>query len=453
MTGLAEGWKAFLDQFFPEEVTARLAGPALGSVGLKVSHAFLMLLSSVLLARILGPEGYGIYSFAYAVVMLLAVPCQAGLPTLLVRDVSKYETAERWGLIRGLLRRSNQGVALLTVAIAGTAVVVVLALGDRVSQTLVITFFWALILLPLMALGNLRGAALRGLRRVVQGLLPEQLIRPALLVLGLLALLVLQRMVWQGKADITPAMTMALHAGAALVAFVTGAWLLARWLPDEVRAADPVYRTRAWMGSVLPLTLLASIELVNTQTDIVLLGVLGTAEEVGVYRVVSHAATLIIFSLTAVNMVVGPYFAQEHAAEDRAGLQRLATWTARIVLATALPVGLTLIFLGEEILAVLFGQAYSGGAIALTILAVGYLVNAVVGSVGTLLKMTGYEHDTVRGSAIAAGLNVVLNLILIPLFGIEGAAIGTATSVTVLNLILYRRVRIRLGITSVAWGA
>ncbi|MFW6089999.1 MAG: oligosaccharide flippase family protein, partial [Gemmatimonadota bacterium] len=94
---------------------------------LRVSSAAVSLVVSILLARMLGPEGYGIYAFAYAVIMLLALPAQAGLPTLLVREVARYEADERWGLLAGLLRRSNQLVGLLTVLIvAGAAAVMLL---------------------------------------------------------------------------------------------------------------------------------------------------------------------------------------------------------------------------------------------------------------------------------------------------------------------------------------
>ena len=95
-----------------------------------------------------------------------------------------------------------------------------------------------------------------------------------------------------------------------------------------------------------------------------------------------------------------------------------------------------------------FGEEYADGRIALAILCVGQLTNALVGSVGFLLNMTGNERDVAKGFAIAAIINIALNLVLIPLFGIEGAAFATAVSMMVWNVLLYRQARAKLGIDS-----
>lgn len=409
------------------------------------------LVISILLARLLGPEGYGVYAFAYAVVMLLALPAQAGLPTLLVRDVARYEAEESWGLLSGLLRRSNQLVALLTVLIIAVAVAVMLVFDLGFSAMERATFAWALALLPVMALGNLRGATLRGLRRVVQGQLPELGIRIGLFALALAGVLGAASL-WPGVSiQLTPWLAMALHAAAALVAFLVGVWLLRRELPAAVARARRVYETRAWLRSLLPLTLLAGVAMINSRMDIVLLGVLATPADVGVYRVASSMASPIIFALTAVNVVVAPYFARAYAGDDRAGLQRLATWSARVSAAVALPTAAVLIAFGAPILGFVFGREFAAGATALALLAVGQLGNVAAGSVGNILNMSGHERDTVFASGAAAAVNLVLNLALIPSLGIEGAAIATMVSLILWNGILIERVWRRTGVVSVAW--
>jgi len=201
----------------------------------------------------------------------------------------------------------------------------------------------------------------------------------------------------------------------------------------------------------MPLTLLSGILLVNSQADIVLLGVLASPEDVGVYRVAAQAATLVIFGMHAVNLVLAPHLARACSAGDRAELQNLATWSARIVLVTAVPIAAVLIALGGPVLSLVFGDAYMAGSGALVILCLGQLTNAAAGSVGLILNMTGFEQDTVRGVALAAVINVVLNVALIPPFGIEGAAVATAVSLVTWNVVLFWKVRGRVGIVSTAW--
>ena len=101
---------------------------------------------------------------------------------------------------------------------------------------------------------------------------------------------------------------------------------------------------------------------------------------------------------------------------------------------------------GEWLLEQVFGGPYVQAYSALCILVIGQLINAVMGSVGLFLSMTGHEKETLRALAISAILNVVLNALLIPKFGIIGAASATAVSVVLWNVILgiqlYRRLNL-----------
>ena len=87
----------------------------------------------------------------------------------------------------------------------------------------------------------------------------------------------------------------------------------------------------------------------------------------------------------------------------------------------------------------------------LVILAIGQLVSVSAGSVSSLLNMTGHERDTMQGLMIAASLNLVLNLLLTPRWGATGAAVATAVTLIVWNLILLRKVYLRTGIRASAF--
>jgi O-antigen/teichoic acid export membrane protein len=245
---------------------------------------------------------------------------------------------------------------------------------------------------------------------------------------------------------------MQLQVVAATIAFVIGAWLLSRARPQELAGVTAEYCTRSWLASVFPLAATAGMQLINHHTDIVMLGLFRSAEEVGVYRVSVVGASLVIFGLQIINMVVAPHFARLYSIGERDQLQRVVTASARIALFTALPAVLVFLLFGETLLQVVFGVEFARAYVPLTILAVGQLVNAGAGSVGYLLNMTGHERDTTRGVAIAAGMNVVLNVVLIPAFGMAGAAMATTASLVIWNVILWRAVRTRLGINSMAFN-
>jgi O-antigen/teichoic acid export membrane protein len=434
--------------FGGNDLRAELSRGALGSVLLKIISTLLSLLLAIVLARMLGPAGYGTYTYVFALVSLLAISAQIGLPSLVVRETAKAHATKQWGTMRGLWRWSSLAVSMISVLLALLGLGICGLVADRFTSTQLNTFVFGLVLVPLVALGDLRGAALRGLRRVVIGQLPEFVLRPGILIL----------LIWAGSkylapAILSPSLAMGLNAAAALLAFAIGATMLWRTRPIELATMpQPEYAMRAWLAAAFPLALVSGMQLINQNTDIIMLGLFNNAEEVGVYKVVVTCATLVAFGLQTINMVITPHFARLHAQGDRERLQRLATMSARAILIFALPVVLILEIFGDKVLLYMFGKEYISGQVPLAILAIGQLVNAGMGSVGSLLTMTGHERDTARGVVIAAIVNVILNLIFIPLFGITGAAVVAVITLIVWNILLWRAVHRRLGIESMAFS-
>jgi len=279
--------------------------------------------------------------------------------------------------------------------------------------------------------------------------LPESVVRPAVLLLLLL--------IWLGfapsEAELSANRAMAFYVVAAIVSLALAMWLLHRSRPEELRQKpEPIYYSSDWRKAVIPLALITGLHVVNNYADLIILGLFRLDEEVGIYRAVSQLALLIIFGLQAINQVLHPHFARLYAQRDRAKLQKLVTISARIILALAFGPFVVFLFFGGDILQFVFGSGFAMGATALAILAFGQLANAAFGSVGALLNMTGHERDTMRGMMIAMGANVVLNFVLIPVYGMNGAAIATAFSYLLWNAVLRYFVRKRLSIESAAFG-
>lgn len=419
---------------------------ASGTFALKVAGTGLSFVISVLLARLLGARGYGTYTYALAWIGLLSVPAIMGLDKLLIREVAAYQVRSARGLTRGLLRRSNQAVLLISLLIALGAAIVSWFLIDLTNNFQLLLAFWiSLLLLPLTALTRIRQAAMQGLRYVVSAQVPEMLLRPVLFIalIGGAYLLIGSRL--------NAPWIMALQAAAAGVAFLVGAVLLGRALPATVKTAPPDYKTKYWFYSALPLLLVGGMQVINAQTDMVMLGSIKGVEAAGVYRVATRGADLIAFVLVSVNTALAPTIATLYTAGEMQRLQRIVTRSTRVVFLLSLPLALGLIAFGNWFL-LIFGQGFLQGDIALTVLSVGQLFNASMGSVGILLIMTGYERDAAMGVGVSALLNVALNALLIPPLGLEGAAVATATSIIVWNLLLAIWVYRRLGIHTTALG-
>lgn len=420
---------------------------AVGSFALKVTATFLGLVTSVVLARLLGAEGYGIYAYALAIVGLLGLPTTSALPLLVTRNVAACQATGNFGLMHGLLRWVSSAAVAVSIGGAALAAIVVWLLADWLPGSVPAPFWLALLLLPLTAVDALRAAVLQGLRHVVLAQMPEAVIRPGVFIAFAAAAWLLL-----GSGDVDATAAVLLQVGAAAIACVIGFGLLARRLPDQVTAARPAYQRRLWLQSALPLLLVGGIQVINRHADLIMLGAMKGPEAAGIYRAATQGSTLVAFGLMAVTAALAPVIASLHARGELLRLQRAASAAARAALLVSVPVAAVMIGYGSWLLILIFGEQFAPGAPALAILSAGQLVNAAAGSVGFLLTMTGHERDTARGVGVAAVANIVLNALLIPGWGATGAAIATAVSLALWNILLALFVYRRLGIDGTALG-
>lgn len=434
-----------------DSLRGQLLRGGLGSAAVTLASTLTAFIVSVALARSLGPESYGIYAFVFALVMVLAMPAQVGMPDLVVRETAKAQANERWDTMLGLWRWGAMIVASFAILIILIALVVIwlwVPSGNQKASTLML----GLAMVFLLSLGKLRGAALQGLGRVVIGQIPESLLRP-----GLLLVLISSYVLIFPDNDLTAESAMGLHAAAAGFAFLFGALMLRRARLSMI--AEPTkysYASRYWMSALLPLSLSAGLQVFNVYADVLILGFLRSDSEVGVYWAAVRVVALVSFAVYAINMVVMPHIARLYAQGDTQRLQRLVTISARAMFLFGLPFTLAFVIKGDLILELVLGQAYVEGHRALAILAIGHLINAFIGSVGRLLAMTGHEKTVLRNMIILVPVHLILNFIFIPIWGIDGAATATALSNLLWCFIARKAALYRLGIDAVAfpinWG-
>ena len=412
---------------------------ASGAAGLNAASTLLALVSGVLLARALGPDNYGLYVFVLSLITILGLPTNAGLPFLVVRETAKNFLYKRWGLLRGLLRQANLVVVCFSLLI-GLSVVGVMQLTDIGGDwNGVEPLSWALLLLPIVALGNIRGATLRGFKKAFRGQLPEQLVKPLSLVLLLSVFIVLDK-------DLTPHLAILLNLVSALLAFFVGVWLLRSTLPPPLVNAKPEYEHRAWISSLVPLSMIAAMKLIDTQVVVLLLGSLASIDNVALFRVAAQGATLVAFGLTAVNLVLAPHVTTLYQEGRMEELQNLVTFATRIAFAIAVPVAIVLIVFGKPIVAWVFGEEYIEASLSLGILSIGQLINVSAGSVVVILNMAGYERETFKALFLAALVSITLTVVLVPLWQAVGAAFAVIASLSIWNVMMMRSVNRHIGL-------
>lgn len=408
-----------------------------GTFFLRIANTGLVIITTVILARLLGAERYGSFAYAISWASLLSVPATMGLDVLLVREVARYHARGDKKTLRGILQWSDSIALASSVFFAAFFCLVVWSLRDRFQPEVREALWMAMTLLPFLVFMSLRQGSLQGFGKVFEAQIPCMLVFPVLF----LGLVICTYLIF----GISPSTAVVLRTFAAMIAFLTGVRLLARNLPKSEINTKPDFHSRHWLRSMFPLMFVGTAGVVNQQLSTVIVGSILGVESAGIFDVAGKGAVLISFVLLAVNMPLAPAVADLYERGDRERLQKIISKSARVAFLGALPVAFGLIIFGRWIL-LLFGKDFVRGSAVIAILSGSQLVNVATGSVALLLNMTGNEWDTAKGIGIASLLNLLLNLALVPIWDIEGAAVANAASMSVWNILLAGWVHKRLGL-------
>ena len=197
--------------------------------------------------------------------------------------------------------------------------------------------------------------------------------------------------------------------------------------------------------------LLDSLPIINAQTDLLMLGSLQGVDAVGLYVPISRGAQLITFILMAFGSSLSPAIASAYANNKLSEIQGTLTKSIRVVAGVALLFAAALIIFAPVYLSI-FGSEFIAGKQALYILCLGTFISTAMGLSSVILNMTGHERFTAVMGWCTTGLNIVLNALFIPKWGIEGAALATATTLVTGAIISLIAVRQKLGIDATVLG-
>jgi O-antigen/teichoic acid export membrane protein len=406
---------------------------AIGSLIVKFLSALSAFLIGLFLARDLGLESFGVYTVAFTTILVLSVPVSLGLPTLITRYVSKYEVENNYSAIKGLLIRANQIVIIISLLVFTIAAVSYLLWWKNYDKELVDAIIYSFLLLPLIALGSLRAAALRGLKFIVLGQLPDTFLRNFIFLILLITFKLTEQ-------NLTPALAIQMHIIAALLAFIVGAYFLHIKLGRKTNMINAIYFNKHWLNQALPFSLNSGIQVLKNKLSTYVLVIFGSLESVALFDVATRGASLVAFTLDALNTAIAPYISSEFEKNNMVSLQSIVTKTSRIIFFFAVPVVIVFVIGGEKLIDFLFGKEYNKAYLPLVILCFGQLINAATGSVGLVLNMTGRQAYFTKIAVYMAVLNTLLCIPFVIWFDVKGAALLTALIIISQNIILVKYV-------------
>ncbi len=407
---------------------ARARSGALLTFAIRITSALLAFLMQVLLARWLGAFDFGVYTYVWVWVNVLGTLCTVGFSTSSVRFLAEYARPHLHAFMRGFLRMGRLLSAGMGFVMAAIGIAAIHLFPDLAESHYVLPMTIGFLSLPAFALTDFHDGTGRARHWFTLAFLPPYILRPLLILVfvGLAAL-------FMGRTSATvaaAALTLSTWV-TALVQFL----LQHRRFSEELAEVPARYRTRQWIAVSLPLLLMDSFSLLMMNIDVLLLELFVTPDRIAVYFAAARTISFIAFIHFAIVAVAMPRFAAAFAERDAARaarqLKRFRMWTLWPSLAAAAFFLLT----GKYILA-LFGEEFPAAWPVMFALVSGHLARALAGPVQALLVVSGRQNYTATVTGLTAAMNIALNLVLIPRFGLVGAGAATAIAFAFEALVL-----------------
>lgn len=326
-----------------------------------------------------------------------------------------------------------------------TALVAWLAWQEKLGTPMGNTLVAGMVLVPLVALLSLRGAALRATQHIVTGQLAEITLRPAFhsLLLFIVPLLLF---------PLTPAVAMWLGAIAVAFALVVSHALLYRALPASVFSAHHEVASRDWWCDAIPMAMTEGMRLLQAHLLIFFLGGMVAISDVGIFRMATSVLLLVGMPVSLFNIVCMPLIARLHTRGERFQMQKMLKLVTVAMLGGVVLLSLPFLLAGESLLSFVFGKGFSAGNHVLAVLCIGIVTSAAFGINAALLNMTGHQRRVTFASAVALAILLLVSPPLILSHGIMGAAISDVISVVTWNFLVWRDCRRLLGLDPGIWA-
>lgn len=418
-----------------DEPVRRLARGGMINLAGSLWSALAQFLLVSVVARRTDETTTGAFFVVISVVVLVAAVPNLGAGTGLIYFLSRHRENADWSRVRPTIRHGLWPVAIgsllcavILVALAGPVATVIGLASVEGAPTAIRVSACAVVATTMTVAIT---SALRGLGNIRATVIHYQVLQPTL-QLALAALAASSGLV-------------ALVAGWSLptvVAAVACAVVLARWLHDRRAdlsagsAAGRALRSEAgrevW-GYSAPLAVVSLLKMVIQRIDVVLLSALRSPAEVALYVAASRYLVLGQVVNRAMNWTVQPRIARSLAAGDRDSARRsYAAVTAWLILASW-PISLGCLIFPGALLEIVGGPSYRAATGAILILSAAMLVAAACGNVESVLAMAGRSRVNLVLTLGSTALNIGLLIILIPLYGLLGAAVAWAASVVISN--------------------
>lgn len=393
----------------------------------------------------LGPAGYGILGVSLAIMNILALFSELGIPVAVTKYVSEYEAKKEWKNVSGVIQSGIKFTAYLGIATAVIFAFFIPILSDYFkNQEYLFTLSVVAATIPVISILATYRGALQGFQLIKE----YSMLSIAEAVVRVVIAIVL---VYIGFYVLGAILAFAI----CILITVSLAFFFLRKISLEKNATFPIKKSLLF---AIPVTIASAALLILTNTDIICIKLLTpkllSDTLAGYYNAAAIIARIPVYIVSPLLIVLLPAVSSVYAIDDQNKLKLYTEIAFRYVILLVIPMCVGLIVLSKDLISLLYPRAFLYGAPALAVLAFGSIFSALFSIASTLIIGIGKPQLTMRILALAAIINIPLNIILVSKFSIIGAAFATTISclfAAVLTLFYIARViQVEFGIRSYA---
>jgi len=415
---------------------------------IRVFSAVLAFVLQVFLARWMGDTQYGIFVLVWVIAIVLGGLSCFGLQTAVIRFITQYRTSGNEALLRGVLLAAPMIVIATSLLVAGCGLLLLYSFPDLVTEIYVLPFYLVLVCLPLLALEEVQEGIAKSYDLPLIALGPVFILRPV-------GILVLMAGAWLAGFEANAVMAMSAAVIASLISTLCQSIML--WsrvkgaisseFCTDINNKTPVqrkYQMATWAKVALPVFMAGGFYNLQANIDVMFVGYFLNPEKVAVYFASLKILAFVHFVHFALRSASAHHFSRYYSENDMDGLADFARKIAQWSFWPTLVLAGIMVFAGKYILA-MFGPQFVEGQVLLVILAAGIVARSTMGSAESLLSMTGHQNKLVFVLAATLICNIALNIALIPVFGVMGAAIATCAATVFESVAFYAVIHRYLG--------
>ena len=384
---------------------------------------FIRYLFTALLARLVGVQYLGIYSLGNSITSIATVLGKAGTDVGLMRYVSMRDHKKDRESIKNDIRSTLKMGLVFSIAIMLAQIMLSRWLAENVfeaSSLLRIVLIVYAVSIPFTALMTIATFATQGFQLLKYKIFVEYILNPTVLIVSMI-------FVYFAFSSELAIILPTLLTG--IIGFIVANYFLKKIVGVNILNIGNISFNKEILNYSLPIMFTMILGSLLHWMDILMLGYFTNIETVGLYHPAVRTAGLQQSILIAFAGIFAPMFSKYFSQDNFIGMHHIYKLVTRWILTLVIPI-LILILLFSTKIMLLFGADFLKSSNALIILSIGTSIFAIFGVSGTVLVVSGYQKLNLVNALSATILNICLNIILIPKYGIMGAAWATLSSMT-----------------------